>query len=571
MLVDVKCFSKLQVIICVILNAVFLNFSRCTCNLLVEIQQGKLQGMSLSSLRSQNEYFGFMGIPYAKPPVGILRFKAPQPAEPWSGILNATKEGNVCIQMSFLNPVLKGKEDCLFLNIYTSELPDSTKNASLMPVMVWIHGGGFTFGSGNRLMQGPDYLVDEGVVVVTFNYRLGAFGFLSLENKEVPGNAGMKDQVMAMKWIKQNIAKFGGDPKNVTIFGQSAGGASVHYHMLSPMSEGLFHKAISQSGSVLCPWAYTRTARKVAFQLGAALGKNTTDETILLDFLRELVPEKIVEVAKGNLLAEEERDPLGFSLPFVPTKEAVYEGGEEVFLPGEPKELIKEGKIEQVPYMTGTCSHEGYLIYYVSELANITLDELNNNRSQLVLPAIQRRNDMNRTANIGNNIKIFYFGYNNISNETIPDFVKLTTDLYFKYPVYNTVKLHAAVSTSPVFMYEFAFDGLYGYKKSNLGFEGMPGAMHGEELGYLFAIESLVSMNLSIADIEVQMSCDLVKMWTDFAKTGNPTPDMLLNMQWLPYIKEEHNTLLIDGDLSLVKNKDKERMDFCDKLYNRPI
>ncbi|KAJ9588463.1 hypothetical protein L9F63_018196 [Diploptera punctata] len=539
---NTKNISKLRIFVCIILNVSYLNFSECSNNLVVEVQQGKLQGMSLTSLRSQNEYFGFMGIPYAKPPTGKLRFKAPQPARSWPGILNATKEGNICIQMSFLNPVLEGKEDCLFINVYTPQLPNSGNITKVMPVMVWIHGGTFNSGSGNRLMQGPDYLVDDGVVVVTFNYRLGALGFLSLESKEVPGNAGMKDQVMALKWVQQNIAKFGGDPMNVTIFGQSAGGASVYYHMLSPMSEGLFQKAISQSGSVLCPWAYTRTARRAAFQLGAALGKNTTSDDVLLDFLRGLAPEKIVQGVKGNLLPEEERDPLGFSLPFVPTKEGVYEDGEEVFLPG-------------------TCSHEGYLIYYVSELSDVTLDDLSADPSQLVLPAIYSRNDKNKTLEIGNSIKSFYFGYNNISNDTLQDFIKLTTDLYFKYPIYNTAKLHASVSTSPVFMYQFAFDGQYGYGKSSLGFEGMPaeGAMHGEELGYLFAVEYLTECGFPISKFR-RFKDARRSLWRNVGELQASRPRPITRIKLLHdhltnsgrESLKNHNSFLIDNELSLL-------------------
>ncbi|PSN44744.1 Venom carboxylesterase-6 [Blattella germanica] len=290
-----------------------------------------------------------------------LVVEAPQPADSWTGVREATQESDVCIQM---NPTLQGKEDCLFLNVYTPQLPVlAAKNTSLMPVMVWIHGGGFAWGSGNRKLQGPDYLMDENVVFVSLNYRLGAFGFLSLENKDAPGNAGLKDQVMALRWVRDNIKQFGGDPNDVTIFGQSSGAACVHYHMLSPISEGLFHRAISQSGSALSPWAYTRTARKVAFQLGVLLGKNTSEDAVLLDFLRGVSPEKIAEAAMGDLVPQEERDPLGYGPKFAPTKEEVYEDGEEVFLPGEPRELILEGKFEQVPHLIGTTTKDGYMVY----------------------------------------------------------------------------------------------------------------------------------------------------------------------------------------------------------------
>lgn len=141
---------------------------------------------------------------------------------------------------------------------------------------------GFQFGSGNSFLYGPDYLVDENVVLVTINYRLGPLGFLNLETPEASGNAGLKDVVLALRWVKDNIKEFGGDPDRVTIFGQSAGGATVHYLMLSPMSKGLFHGAIAQSGSALNPWAFTETPRDRAFRLGKALGFETNNTQSLV-------------------------------------------------------------------------------------------------------------------------------------------------------------------------------------------------------------------------------------------------------------------------------------------------
>jgi carboxylesterase type B len=135
---------------------------------------------------------------------------------------------------------LVGSEDCLFLNVYTQQLPLDTIN-TLKPVMVWIHGGGFSTGSSKSDLYGPEFLLTEDIVLVTINYRLGIFGFLSFEDAslEVPGNAGLKDMVMALKWVQKNISKFSGDPNNVTVFGESAGGMSVHYLVLSPLAAGI--------------------------------------------------------------------------------------------------------------------------------------------------------------------------------------------------------------------------------------------------------------------------------------------------------------------------------------------
>ncbi|KAL1396196.1 hypothetical protein pipiens_001254 [Culex pipiens pipiens] len=199
----------------------------------------------------------FIGIPYAKPPTEELRFSNPVRNEPWKrGIVyNATEDKPMCVQKNDLLPNAKvsGEEDCLYLNVYQPMVHSSSKTP--LPVMVYIHGGGFFAGGASPSIIGPEYFMDtRRVILVTFQYRLGVFGFLSTGDEVAPGNFGLKDQVMALRWVKHNIASFGGNPDLVTIFGQSAGGASVHMHMISPMSDGLFSRAIVMSGNAIAPW-----------------------------------------------------------------------------------------------------------------------------------------------------------------------------------------------------------------------------------------------------------------------------------------------------------------------------
>ncbi|KAJ4446940.1 hypothetical protein ANN_13642 [Periplaneta americana] len=207
----------------------------------VDLPHGRLQGHLLLS-RKGREIFSFQGIPYAKPPVGELRFQPPQPPEPWTDVLKATKEGPDCIQRPFpeapTSPELVGDEDCLYLNVYTPQLPEAGGATELLPVMFWIHGGAWMAGSGSTDLYGPQYLLDKEIVLVTINYRLGPLGFLSTGDEVCPGNNGLKDQVAALRWVRDNIAAFGGNPDSVTIFGESAGGANVHYHVLSKASRG---------------------------------------------------------------------------------------------------------------------------------------------------------------------------------------------------------------------------------------------------------------------------------------------------------------------------------------------
>ncbi|XP_017765621.1 PREDICTED: venom carboxylesterase-6-like, partial [Eufriesea mexicana] len=191
--------------------------------------------------RQGREYEAFEGIPYGQPPVGELRFQPPHPAEEWSGVLSATKKGSICTQylmrsMAIDGQIITGDEDCLYVNIYA---PIRNGKNTLLPVIFWIHGGAYLFGSGNDMNE--TLIMDRNVVLVTVNYRLGPFGFLSTGDSLVPGNMGLKDQNLALRWVSKNIENFGGDPKNITLMGFSAGASSVHYHYLTPLSAGLFH------------------------------------------------------------------------------------------------------------------------------------------------------------------------------------------------------------------------------------------------------------------------------------------------------------------------------------------
>jgi len=206
-------------------------------NPIVQTSLGPVKGVRQKTCFG-DEYFTFHKLPYAKPPIGPLRFLDPQPPDPWKE-LDATTEGPVAY--SFNNYVfgVVGNENCLHVNVFSKNL----NHKAMLPVMVYIHGGAFQRGSSSVLMYGPDFLLNgKNLVFVSFNYRLGALGFLQLKDFSlgVPGNAGLKDQLMALKWIKENINAFGGDPNNITLFGESAGAASVHYHMPPKGLKGCF-------------------------------------------------------------------------------------------------------------------------------------------------------------------------------------------------------------------------------------------------------------------------------------------------------------------------------------------
>ncbi|XP_069356258.1 esterase FE4-like [Maniola hyperantus] len=248
-------------------------------------------------------FYSFKGIPYAAPPTGSGRFKAPQPARSWTGIRNATVHGSVCPQFDPLfNIYIPGSEDCLFLNVYTPKLPP----CSLLPVMFFIHGGLYITGSGNDDLYGPDFLINQNdVVAVTINYRLDNLGFLVLDTESVPGNAGMKDQVAALRWVRMNIKNFGGDPNKVTIFGESVGSASVALHALSPMSKGLFRRVIGTSGVPINDFSTAFEQKRRAFELGKKLGLVTTNSSALLKFLQTVPVRQLINTNSTIIAAED--------------------------------------------------------------------------------------------------------------------------------------------------------------------------------------------------------------------------------------------------------------------------
>ena len=312
---------------------------------MVDISQGTLQGIK------QNGYTKFLGVPFAKPPVGDLRFKKPQPHSGWEGVRQAVEFGNNCLQPSevfaqafpsdIVEVITKGNysEDCLFLDIYIPGAVEDAKQDAKV-VMVWIHGGGFTLGSaGSGGFTSGEFLATKGdVIVVGMNYRLGPLGFLTLDHPDTPGNVGLLDQQFAMKWVRDNIAEFGGNPNMVTIFGESAGAMSVSCHVLSPSNAGLFHRAISESGTcgeflLSQEFIYTSTTLPLLTQVGCSM-QNKTD---IPACLRRTSGEQLVKAA-------------GF------TAGLFYPRVDGEFIPQEPRIIYEKGLFNKVPNIVGFTS-----------------------------------------------------------------------------------------------------------------------------------------------------------------------------------------------------------------------
>lgn len=404
--------------------------------------------------------------------------------------------------------IIDGDEDCLFLNVYTNTL----NTDSIIPVMVFIHGGGFRSGSGDKGSgYGPEFLLQHDIVLVTFNYRLEVLGFLCLDTPEVPGNAGMKDQVAALRWVRDNIKQFGGDPNNVTLFGESAGAASVIYHMLSPMSKGLFHKAISQSGTPLADWAQGKNGLDRAFRAAKHLGKDTSNKEDLYEFLKTVPAKKFSNITIRTLTADEK--VRGLPTHFCPVVEKKFDNV-EAFLSEEPIETLLKGNILKLPMLLGYNNKEGLLIPVLLKNAEF----INKNPHIFVPREIVNIVTEQRVIEFGQRIKKFYFGEKEFGKETVASFLDLMTDLHFVYSTHRFAHIYSSIHEQ-VYMNRFCLDTDLNMAKIFSGMAHVEGACHADDVFYVFhniLNKDAYESQEKLRDIVYRFT----KLWTDFAKTG---------------------------------------------------
>ena len=385
---------------------------------------GKIKGTFSYTRWSQKSIAQFTGIPYAQPPVGQMRFLRPKPFEDQQNrVIDATQRPVRCVQPELMIPGLSytGQEDCLVLNIYVPEKMDTDLDEDL-PVMVFIHGGGLVTGESG--MYGPKYLLERNVILVTINYRLGPLGFLNLgteddlEDSSIPaGNQGLWDQLLALKWVRRNIGSFGGDPERVTIFGESAGGWSVSYHLISEQSKGLFHRAIVQSGSLLTSYLYTSASedfleqhKTFASHLGCQM---TSDRLAISHCLRNKSPAEIMDKLFSLDGFANFHSVHGIPNPNI-WKGTLVKGRQKSFFQAEPKDTVLEGRLshpQSVPVMMGFTQDEGLLdtAPLLNDPEKFNLLKNNWDESSIsFLPWLSPGNQAN-LQDMGRAIKEFYF------------------------------------------------------------------------------------------------------------------------------------------------------------------
>lgn len=505
---------------------------------LIVLKHGSLKGHRLTS-RKGREIFAFQGIPYAKPPVGELRFKPPQPAEPWTGVLDATKEAPVCVQRGLFpsDIEIRGQEDCLYLNVYTPRIPRNGENATPLDVMVWIHGGGWFTGSGNTDMFGPQYLLDKDIILVTLNYRLGLIGFLSTEDAACPGNNGMKDQVAALRWVRDNIASFGGNPNSVTIFGESAGGGSTHFHMLSPASKGLFHRAISQSGTSACAWALTPPGRPklLAEQVADVFNCPVQPSSELISCLRKQDAHKLY--GAEYLIPAERILPITFT----PVIETQVGEGDEIFIGDYPMKILLSGDLGLVPWMVGITSREGGLFpifLFGPDESKVKLEE-----SPVIKMLLDNPEDKSLVKKVAQKTQEYYFGNKRITYAPNSGIVDMITDLFFLAGTNSAARLHSK-RRAQVYYYLFDYRGTNSFSTVAMNSTADYGAVHLDDVLYLFP-QDFVFRNSKLTAEDESMVDTMTTLWTNFAHTGNPAPTWkpVSSPDALDYVRIAHDGL----------------------------
>merc|ERR1712013_107607 len=506
----------------------------------VMLNKGKLKGERMDYDFGQY-YYAFKGIPYARPPVKELRFKAPVEVGHWPDTLDVTEDGSLCPQFDISHNEPIGDENCLSLNVYSPKL-DSKKRA----VMVYFHGGAYIMGGGASFFFGPGYLLEQNVVLVTFNYRLGPLGFLSTTDKAAGGNQGAQDQIMVLKWVKENIAKFGGDPNKVTIFGEDSGAASV-----TLLAKDLFHGAIALSGNALCDQYLQNDPAEASRELATRLECGTETGEDIINCLKRKTQQEIITASQEMFMF--------WSFPrwFAPSVDGLV-------LPDTPENLLVQGKFPKVPFIVGQTKDEGAFFY------RLTLNAFNNgqyddnfvdNKLPRILPVISDYNS--KLYPITRQVRKRYFVNVDMENEEEfrPKYVEFLTDLMSSRCTDKFAKILANHSV-PTYEYSFEYRGQYSIV--NLQGEQVDmGVAHGDDLQYIF--NGIWGDELQMSPSDTKFTRNIfTPLLTNFAKTSVPPPAMTghINIAWPPQSPTAKSVFKIDSELSIMKEHLQDRLRF---------
>ena len=494
----------------------------------VTIPDGTLQGSTVAGTNVR----AFLGIPFAAPPVGKLRWQPPQPVHPWQGVRKAVAFGPRCMQRRVYSDMVfrdKGpSEDCLYLNVWTP----AHSAAQRLPVMFWIYGGGFQAGATSEPRQEGMNLAKKGVVVVSCNYRLAIFGFFAHPAlaKESPyhaaGNYGLMDQIAALRWVEQNISAFGGDPNNVTIFGESAGSWSVSQLMASPLAKGLFQKAIGESGASFGAGPQLHSARSLAQseKAGEKFARSIGADSLAA--LRAIPANKLLqESAKGH---------------FWPNVDGYV-------LPQSVDTIFSEGHQSHVPLLAGWNKDENMGNVY-SKKTPPTAENL--------IKEIRKR--FGPEAN-----QAMKFYPHATAAEARQSTEKLASDFFTVYVTWKWLEMANKTGGSPVYRYLFTRTPPEPPDKAASLIK--LGARHSAEIPYVFGV--LKSLKAPWQPVDFKISDAMMTYWSNFAKAGNPNGEGLPH--WPQYTSPEWQVMHLGKDIHASPATGQKRFEFIDSYVAR--
>lgn len=468
-----------------ILSLLFTVFVVSNANPTVFTNSGPVQGTTRRWLDRYNQrekkVSSFLGIPYAEPPIGYFRFKGPVPNEAWKGILHANTSKSICMHPG------GGAEDCLYINLWKPDLQIDDP----LPVFVWIPGGGFAQAADITEDVGTNFVAMTDFILVTFSYRHGPFGFLYTGEEGAPGNVGLLDQQLALKWTRNNILPFDGDPTSITLIGDGPGGASASYHLLAPGSQELFTRAIMMSGTAVAPWVFytQKEAKAVAHKLFVVTNCSTADSVACL---RKMDARHLQRISRPDRFSTITYRPF----PFIPT----IDGD---FLTQDPSDYLRNGEFKKTEIMIGTNSNDGMTVVdkYIRKNPQIQLDKISDITS--IIDSLMPGESRYRRAQVLQS----YFTYSTYNDSVdLSDLSKLISDVLFMCPsikladYYSTIKEH-------VYYYEFV-----------LSSSDVKIKIPGREIPYFLLIPYLEQENYT--DEDRKMSKRISLYLTSFAASG---------------------------------------------------
>ncbi|XP_060693542.1 carboxylesterase 5A-like isoform X1 [Hemiscyllium ocellatum] len=477
----------------------------------VRIEGGLIRGEQQEVEGIPRAVFGYLGIPFAAPPVGALRFAPPKKPEPWTGIRNVTSHPPMCLQKVRkrleLFPV-PASEDCLYLSVYSPVHP-SQQNSSL-PVMVWIHGGAFILGKSS-IFHGTALAGYGNVIVVVIQYRISVAGFLSTGDEYARGNFGFLDQLAALQWVQRNIREFGGNPGSVTLFGQSVGSLSVSLHTLSPLSTGLFHRAILQSGSSLMPGLAPPVPTQLAQEVAQIAGCDSTQSQLLLHCLRNKTEEEMVQITTS----------LNELYQLIPA--LIVDGH---FLNDDPWKMFQRGQFQHIPILVGVTTEEviGSLVHPEQIIlpdweTGISREQIQEKINQFIKPLFGEEN--------GALIFDEYFGDEDDCETLKERYLDLFGDVFITIPTLRAAQYYKDAG-NPVFLYEFQHRASF-YQRRIPQFRRAP---HAAELSFVFGGPFIPAFDVllgNVTEVEKSLSKMVMLYWASFAWNGNPNRNELPN------------------------------------------